>query len=162
MSNVKGLPAIIVVPFTPTITFSTTQGTVTYTLQSGTIRYMGADYQSSNASLGTWTALISASVSFTVTGAAGNVSVSGIPLALPSGSGTARAATLSIAIGIDSPANSQGNASSLVTYPSNNPISAQIVYYSKTGALVNVTSANLVGSVTIGIMQFVSTTTPPY
>lgn len=164
MSSVKGLPVVIVVPFTPTIVFSATQGTVTYTTQTGSIRYLGAEYANSSASLGTWLALISATVTFTFSGSAGNVSVAGIPLGLPTPTValTPRSAPLSSAVGIDPPTNSQGAPSSQITYPATAPLSAEIIYYSNTGSSINVNAASLTGTVTIGVTQIVSSITPPY
>jgi len=158
-----GLPETAVSIFTPTVVFSTTQGTVTYQQQYGAVRILSGDrIIGANAPTGSFLCIVSTSLIFTFAGSAGNVSVAGFPFSLPTSINGARQSVLSMTNGITPPANAKGSPKSSFAYPSTNPASCSLIYSSNTGTDVPISATNLTaGGTTIGITQAISAIITP-
>lgn len=163
MGSAKGVQDSIAILFTPSVVFSGTQGTVTYTKQSGSLMFQNRIVQQNGTPYGVWYVIIATTIVFTFTGSTGNVSVINVPLAIPSSEVLEnRIAVLKDSSGITAPANATGQPSSQVTYPSTSPLTMNLVYKNNSGNYSPLTVANLSGTVTIGISHEVITSTPPY
>jgi hypothetical protein len=140
--------------WTPAVAFSPTQGTVTYNSRAGSIYYV--------QSFGSvWQVYVTAWVSFSISGSTGNLSITGLPLALQGiGTGT-NCTSLGTAVGISAPASILGSVQVGYTTSVSSPTPLEIVYFTSAGTLTSLTAANVGANTTLQFSFMAITTTAP-